>query len=392
MNQKTINKTCEIDSTLAYGPIRLVIIQPTSYCNLDCDYCYLPDRQNRKQLSLDLIKPIFQRIFESSFTRGRFTVCWHAGEPLTVPLSFYQQAFSIITDLAQKIAPQDTKVAYSVQTNGLLINQAWCDFFRQYPFKIGVSLDGPAFIHDAHRKTRKGLGSHQGTMAGIKLLQKNQLDFQIIAVITEQSLDYPEEIFNFFRENGINRVAFNIEEIEGINSTSSLASASKIKAVHDFFAKFFELTVQTKGEFQVREFEQMSALILAGKAKNKNQLSHPFSIVNIDSQGNYSTFSPELLAMKSKDYRDFILGNVQNDSFESACKSAKFKQIYGDIRQGFQKCQNTCDYFDLCGGGAPSNKYWENGTFNSSETMACLYNKQAIADIILPYVEKSLGL
>ena len=392
MNQITSNKICEIDSIQGYGPIRLVIIQPTSYCNLDCDYCYLPERNSRKILSLELIKPIFQRIFECSFTRGRFTVCWHAGEPLTVPLSFYKQAFSIITELARKIAPQDTKIAYSVQTNGLLINQAWCDFFRQYPFKIGVSLDGPAFIHDAHRKTRAGLGSHQGTMAGIKLLQENKLDFQIIAVVTEKSLNYPEEMFNFFRENDINRVAFNIEEIEGINSSSSLASESKIKAVHYFFAKFFELTVQTKGKFQVREFEQMSALILRGKARTKNQLSHPFSIVNIDSQGNFSTFSPELLAMKSKDYQDFILGNVQNDSFESACKTDKFKQIYGDIRQGFKKCQDTCDYFDLCGGGAPSNKYWENGTFNSSETMACLYNKQTIANILLEHIEQLLGL
>ena len=77
--------------------------------------------------------------------------------------------------------------------------------------KIGVSLDGPDFIHNIHRKTRTGLGSHASTMGGIKLLQQNQLDFQVIAVLTATSLDYPDEIFQFFREHNINRVAFNIE-------------------------------------------------------------------------------------------------------------------------------------------------------------------------------------
>ena len=66
-----------------FGPINLVVIQPTPFCNLDCDYCYLPHRQLKKQLSLDLIEPIFKTIFTSPFIDRYFTVCWHAGEPLT---------------------------------------------------------------------------------------------------------------------------------------------------------------------------------------------------------------------------------------------------------------------------------------------------------------------
>ena len=376
----------------SFGPLRLVIIQATPYCNLDCDYCYLPDRSNKKQLSLKLITPIFHRLLTSSFTKDTFTVCWHAGEPLTVPLSFYQSAFEIIKNLELKISPKNPKITYSIQTNGTLINQAWCDLFTQYPVKIGVSLDGPDFIHNSYRKTRTGLGSHAGTMRGIKLLQQNELDFQIIAVLTATSLDYPDEIFQFFRDHNINKVAFNIEEIEGINHNSSLKINEHRKRVHSFFQRFWELTTATKGSFQVREFEQISSLILTGKLRRQNQLSHPFSTVSIDSQGNFSTFSPELLAMPSRDYGNFILGNFQQDSLESICTTEKFQRIYHDIFQGVTKCQNSCDYFSLCGGGAPSNKYWENKTFISTETMACQYNKQIIADIVLQGIENYLGL
>ena len=376
----------------SFGPLRLVIIQATPYCNLDCDYCYLPDRSNKKQLSLELIAPIFQKLLTSSFTKDAFTVCWHAGEPLTVPLSFYKSAFEIIQSLDLKFSPQKPKITYSIQTNGTLINQAWCDLFRQYPVKIGVSLDGPDFIHNTHRKTRTGLGSHASTMRGIKLLQQNQLDFQIIAVVTAASLDYPDEIFQFFRDHHINRVAFNIEEIEGINRNSSLKINDQRKRVYSFFQRFWELTTATKGAFQVREFEQISSLILTGKLRRQNQLSHPFSIISIDTQGNFSTFSPELLAMSSKDYGNFILGNFQQDSLESVCSTKKFQRIYHDIFQGVTQCQNSCDYFSLCGGGAPSNKYWENNTFASTETMACQYNKQIIADIVLQGIEQYLGI
>ena len=307
-------------------------------------------------------------------------------------MSFYKSAFEIIKNLELKISPQKPKITYSIQTNGTLINQAWCELFKQYPVKIGVSLDGPAFIHDTHRKTRTGLGSHASTMRGIKLLQKNQLDLQIIAVLTATSLDYPDEMFQFFRDNHLNQVAFNIEEIEGINRNSSLKINDQRKRVHSFFQRFWELTTATKGAFQVREFEQISSLILTGKLRRQNQLSHPFSIISIDTQGNFSTFSPELLAMSSKDYGNFILGNFQQDSLESVCYTKKFQRIYHDIFQGVTQCQSSCDYFSLCGGGAPSNKYWENNTFASTETMACQYNKQIIADIVLQGIEQYLVL
>ena len=100
----------------------------------------------------------------------------------------------------------------------------------------------------------------------------------------------------------------------------------------------------------------------------------------------------QLVSMSSTTYGNFILGNVVNNSFESACKTDKFKKINQDIQAGVDLCHRTCQYFSVCGGGAPSNKYFENGSFASSETMYCRYNTKILTDIILRDIETSLTL
>ncbi len=372
-----------------FGPINLVIIQPTSFCNLDCDYCYLPDREVKNQLSLDLIEPIFYRIFTSPFIGEGFTVCWHAGEPLTVPISFYKSAFELIEQASKKYNQTNSQFIQSVQTNATLINQAWCDFFQEYQVDVGVSIDGPAFLHDAHRKTRKGTGSHASSMRGISFLQKNEIPFYVIAVITRESLDYPDEMFNFFIENGITDVGFNMEETEGVNQLSSLDKTDIEYRYRAFMKRMWELTAQKNGEFKIREFESICNLIYHETRLNQTDMNAPFVIVNFDYLGNFSTFDPELLSVNIKPYGDFVFGNVVNDSLESICYSEKFQAVYQDMKAGVELCQKTCQYFGVCGGGAGSNKYWENGKFSSTETKACRYRTKIITDIILEKLEES---
>ncbi|MGD1713033.1 cyclophane-forming radical SAM/SPASM peptide maturase GrrM/OscB [Dapis sp. BLCC M172] len=375
-----------------FGPISLVVIQPTSFCNLDCDYCYLPHRQLKNRLPLDLIEPIFQRIYTSNFLGCDFTVCWHAGEPLAVPISFYESAFEIINQADKKYNTQPCQTWHSFQTNATLINQTWCDFFKQHPVHVGVSIDGPDFIHNIHRKTRTGLGSHASTMRGISYLQKNEIDLSVIAVITENSLDYPDEIFNFFWENGITDVGFNMEETEGVHQSSSLDKLGIEKRYRDFIKRFWDLTAKTEGEFKVREFESICNLIYDDERLENTDMNKPFVIVSIDNQGNFSTFDPELLSVKTERYGDFILGNVLQDTFESVIHTEKFQKIYQDMTAGVENCQKNCQYFGVCGGGAGSNKYWENGTFNSTETTACKYRIKVITDLVLDELENSLGI
>ncbi len=228
-------------------------------------------------------------------------------------------------------------------------------------------------------------------MRGISLLQANEIDFSVIAVLTQDSLDFPEEIFIFFMEHQIRNVGFNIDETEGANQSSSLTKVGVEDRYRAFMKRLYELVKSTNGYFKVREFEQTKNFIYEKCNALQGQFT-PLTMINIAYNGDFSTFSPELLSMKSSIYGDFILGNIQNDSFESACKTDKFKRINRDIQTGVDLCKRTCQYFSVCGGGAPSNKYFENGSFASSETMYCRYKTKILTDIILEDIEISLGL
>ena len=373
------------------GSVKLVVIQPTTFCNLDCDYCYLPDRQLKYKLSLELIEPIFRNIFASDLIDSRgFTIVWHAGEPLTVPISFYTAAIQIVDKLNQEINTTPYQIEHSLQTNATMLTQDWCDFIKEYDLRIGVSIDGPDFIHDAHRKTRTGKGTHASTMRGIKLLQNNQIPFSVIAVLSDISLNYPDEIFDFFLENNIRYVGFNIEEIEGTNRSSSLQNNGVDERYRNFMQRFYGRVKEAETLLQVREFDDLYSLICQ-KYSFQGQFT-PFTMINIAHNGDFSTFSPELLSMKSDVYGDFILGNITRHDLRSIDQTDKFKTLDRDIQAGVKMCQKTCPYFSLCGGGAPANKYYENGTFRSAETMYCRYTKKIIADIILEDLEKQLGI
>ncbi|MGK7943554.1 MAG: cyclophane-forming radical SAM/SPASM peptide maturase GrrM/OscB [Microcystaceae cyanobacterium] len=376
----------------AFGPINLVVIQPTPFCNLDCDYCYLPNRDLKATLSLDLIEPIFKNIFTSPFVGDCLDICWHAGEPLAVPISFYEAVFNKIEEASQKYNPNNIPIYHSIQTNGILINQAWCDLFKKYHISVGVSIDGPDFLHTAHRKTATGLGSHEAAMRGIRYLQDNDIYFNIIAVITKDSLDYADEMFNFFWENGIYDLAFNMEETEGVNQHSSLEQKGVEEKYSQFVNRIWQLNNQKEHQVKIREFEAICGLICDNQRLERTDMNHPFAILNIDYQGNFSTFDPELLSVDIEPYGKFILGNVLTDTLVSVCDGEKFKTIYQDIAQGIHQCRQTCDYFGVCGGGAGSNKYWENGSFNSTETQACRYRIKLITDQVLTELEKSFNL
>lgn len=375
-----------------FGPFRLVVIQPTPFCNINCDYCYLPGRSQRQTMDLALLEPLFKNLFSSRFLGQHFTVCWHAGEPLTLPIEFYQAAFDKIKALEESHNNRGCYVTHAIQTNGTLITPAWCEFFKAEQISVGVSLDGPAFLHDRHRQTRTGVGTHQATLRGIKHLQAHNINFHIIAVLTQESLAYADEIFDFFWQEGIHNVGFNIEEIEGANPQSSLAQTNTRSQYQTFMAQFWQRTKAAKGAFKLREFDRVSEYLYTNKVMSHNQLCTPFAMVNVDVNGDFATYSPELLGMTSPDYGRFILGNVRQDSFEAVCQTKNFQRIYQDIQAGVNACRQTCDYFSLCGGGAPSNKYWENGTFASTETLHCLYTQKILTDLILADVEHTLGL
>jgi uncharacterized protein len=379
--------------TVRYGPVNLLVIQPTPFCNLDCDYCYLPNRDDRSRLSMEILELALERVFESPFFGGPFTLLWHAGEPLAAGIAFYDEASGRIRTLLDRHGlPQDT-VRQAVQTNATVINQEWCDCFRRNAIDVGVSMDGPAFLHDAHRRTRTGLGSHAAVMRGIAWLQRCQIPFHVISVVTADGLDHADAIFDFFVESGIQLVGFNMEETEGENAHSSLETRPDAEQRYQaFLQRFWQRLQQQPDALRLREFDGITSLVCGDERLANTDMNWPFVIVNVDVNGNVSTFDPELLSVKTKEFGDFAFGNVRSDSLEALLQSEKFQRVEAQVRAGVERCRQSCAYFGLCGGGAGSNKYWEHGTFDCTVTQACRYRTQLVADVVLAGMERELGL
>ena len=370
-----------------FGPIGLVVVQSTSLCNLDCSYCYLPDRQKKRVFDLNMLPLLMQRILESPFAGPEFSLVWHAGEPLTLPTGWYDQATAIINRSLEQFGAQDIQLDQHVQSNATLINDAWCDCFRRNRIVVGISVDGPEHIHDAHRRFRNGRGSHALAMKGIEALHRNDVPFHCISVVTADAMEQPEEMYRFFRDNGIREVGFNVEEQEGIHTSSSMQGSEMEAKYRNFLHSFWSLSEQDGYPVILREFDQVISLIQGNQRMTQNELNRPFSILSVDWQGNFSTFDPELLSVASDRYGTFNLGNLQDLSLVESTETEQFRRLLLDMSSGVESCHQGCEYFGLCGGGNGSNKFWEHGSLASSETNSCRFGTQIPVQVLLERFE-----
>src|SRR5207248_2796852 len=117
--------------------IQLVVVQPTPFCNIDCRYCYLPDRSNKSVIAEETIASLFSQIFASGWVKDGFSVVWHAGEPMVLSIDFYRRAFALIDSLR----PADIVLTHAFQTNGTPIDDAWCDLLTEAKVNVGGSVD-----------------------------------------------------------------------------------------------------------------------------------------------------------------------------------------------------------------------------------------------------------
>lgn len=370
----------------AMPQIQLLVVQPTPFCNIDCRYCYLPDRTNKAVVADDTLRNLFSQVFASGWAKEGLSVVWHAGEPLVLPAAFYRRAFALIDELK----PAGFPVTHSFQTNGTLIDDAWCDFLAEPNVSVGVSIDGPQRLHDQNRVTRSGRGTFDKTVAGVRRLRRRGVPFHVISVLTAESLAAPREMFDFYLAEGIEHVCFNVEESEGDHRSEAFADAGIDRAYYRFLSEFWRLSAAHPGRLNfIREIDDAQRNVFRPQeAGFFNQLAIPFAVTSMDWTGNIATFSPELLGLKNAEYQDFILGNVNRDRLADMTDAPLLARMKADIDAGVALCRNTCEYFSVCGGGEPVNKLFENGSFASSETTYCRMTKMRVTDLVLDRLER----
>lgn len=369
----------------------LAIIQPTSFCNIDCKYCYVSGRSIKKQMTIETLDRIFSGVLESKYTRDTVVFCYHAGEPLVMPKSYYRKATELLLHHCERL---NRNAKQAIQTNAILIDNEWIEIFRAANMEIGVSIDGPAFIHNANRVTRSGKSTHDSVMKGVKLLQDAGLSFTVIMVLTTEGLDYADEIYDFFVENGIKSVGFNIDEF-GANSHVSSFSATDskymeiIERYRNFMKRLLFRIDQDGGKLVVREFAKFAS-IAAKRASGEKEIINgvivPLDILSFDMEGNYITFSPELISANSERFGDLFMGNIAIQPVDGIFSNEKYLNIKQEIQRGVSLCKSTCKYWTFCGGGSPADKFFETGRFDVSETIACKVHMQELVDVFLDFM------
>jgi len=374
-------------NTTDFGPIGLVVIQATSLCNLDCSYCYLPDRHKRRQFDLDLLPLLLNRIYDSPFWGPQLSILWHAGEPLTLPCAFYDEATRRLHAATAELQRQGVVIEQHVQTNATLINDSWAECIKRNRLVVGVSVDGPQAIHDSHRRYRNGSGSHAHTMRGIRTLQAHGIPFHAIAVLTSQALEQPEQMYRFLRDEGIHQVGFNVEEQEGVHVTSSMQGLLRERQYREFLRRFWVCNRRDGFPIELREFQQVLEMMHGGQRLRQNEMNRPYSILSVDAAGHFSTFDPELLSVATERYGVFNLGHLREISLEDAIHTEAFRRLHRDMAAGLEQCADHCRYYGFCGGGTGSNKYWEHGTLNAGETSSCRFSAQIPVDVLLEQLE-----
>ena len=195
------------------------------------------------------------------------------------------------------------------------------------------------------------------------------MPFSVIAVLTIPALDRADELYEFFADLQATQVGFNLEETEGVNRSSVLDAPDILPRFRRFLQRFRDLS--RDGRVCSREFDEMRAAILYGRGDRGNRMTTPGCLLCVAWNGDVTGFSPELQGLSHPSYESFVFGNVVEHSLSEMIRSYTFRKVANDIAEGVQACRAECQYFSLCGGGSPSNKLGETGSFRSTTTLHC---------------------
>ncbi len=228
-------------------------------CNLNCSYCYYTGKNNLYEdspvhlMDDDLLEQYIIRHIQASGS-DEVMFSWHGGEPLLAGIDFYKKAIN----LQRKHLPRGMHLMNGIQTNGTLLNMNWCKFLARENFLTGISIDGPAHLHNSFRMDHRGEGTFDKVMRGYKLLQQYGITSEILCVVHSQNVHHPLEIYNFFKSLGVRFITF-IPLVERMPGTATGVTPDSVpsEAFGHFLVSVFDEWIENDiGAIQVQIFEE----------------------------------------------------------------------------------------------------------------------------------------
>lgn len=177
-------------------------------CNMDCKYCFYLEKENLYpgssdfKMSEDILEQLIKQKIEAHKI-DQVGFAWQGGEPTLMGVDFFRKAVEL-----QKKYANGKQISNAFQTNGILLDDEWCDFFRENNFLIGISIDGPEKIHDAYRVNKGNQGTFSKVIRGVEYLKKHKVDFNTLTVVHRNNADQPLEIYKFLKEVGSGYMQF----------------------------------------------------------------------------------------------------------------------------------------------------------------------------------------
>jgi uncharacterized protein len=284
-------------------------------------------------------------------------IYWHAGEPLSCEIKHFSSLLEPFNNLRQ-----NNRVTHALQTNATLINKEWCDLFISNSIGVGVSIDGPR-VTNINRVDWGGRETYDKIIRGIECLNSSGIRFSVICVVSKENLFMAKELYEFFCQLGCYSVGFNIEEQEGVH----LTKIDDHQAVMNFWTELFQAW-QKNPQIEVREIYWILSWMhsLCGR-ENLIETRYQEDIMcdifpSIAYDGNVVLLSPGLVGTLSSKYQDFVVGNVLSESLSDLIKKGQKANYVREYIDGMHQCRKQCEYFDFCGGGQASNKFFELGS------------------------------
>jgi len=330
-------------------------------CNLRCSYCYYLDKKNLNPNNSDnkmsdATLELFVEQYINAQPGEQVLFTWHGGEPLLLGIEYYRKALRL-----QKVFGRNRQIENVLQTNGVLLTDEWCRFFKENNFLIGISIDGPEHCHNKYRLTIQDNGSFQQVLKGINLLQKYQVEFNVLSVVNDYNVQFPLEVYRFFKLIGAKYIQFS-PVVERLNAASGLLSApynieGKLTLwsvggleYGQFLTTIFDEWVRNDvGETFVTTFDAT----LAGFAGEL-----PPTCIWSETCGHASALEAngDLYSCDHFVFPEFKLGNIHQKTITELMLSPIQFKFGDDKRDKLSSACRSCKYLKLCHGECPKNR------------------------------------
>jgi uncharacterized protein len=341
-----------------------VMLKPTgSMCNLRCKYCYYLEKKNlypeakNFMMSDELLgRFIEQYLYSQTMQEVLFT--WHGGEPLLRNISFYKKALRL-----QKIYGRGRKIDNCIQTNGTLLNDEWCRFFKENNFLVGISIDGPQPLHDQYRKMQGNKPSFYQVMKGISLLKKYRVEFNVMGVVNDYNVNYPLEFYRFFKQIDTRFIQFApiVETIDGKPASWNVPA----EKWGDFLIAIFDEWVkQDVGKFFIQYFD-------AALANWMGVQPGVCTLAKTCGHAGVMEFNGDVYSCDHFVYPEYKLGNIRMQTLTEMMYSEKQLKFGADKQEALPVQCKDCRYLFACNGECPKNRILATSTGEAGLNYLC---------------------